>query len=355
MNCGHPFSGQEKFCPECGQANKGNITFKNFIHEIFNGFFSFDAKFWNTIIPLLIKPGKVSKDYMQGKRHRYSNPFRFYLTVSILFFLILGMSKNIDKFKELQNGTVQKESNIISFENDAPKKNVDIDSLKNAVNKELKSVWIPIDSAKRKKIVNQVARNAQDSTKTISKNQIDFEGLEINKYLKFQKKYPKLNIDESLDSLQKEKTFFNRFIYSRAKVINSLITEGKSQEQFKNKLLSSSSIALFVFLPLFTLFLKLLYFKRKYSYVDHLVFVFHTQTVFFMLLAIYFVVKLFGFSPTLWVFTVLFLLYLFLAMREFYQQDYFKTFIKFILLNFTYFLISIFGIVIVGLVSFALF
>jgi len=292
---------------------------------------------------------------MQGKRHRYSNPFRFYLTVSILFFLIVGMSKNIDKFKELKNGTVQEQSNIISFENDAPLKNVDIDSLKNAVNKELKSVWIPLDSAKRKKIVDQVAKDAKDSTKTIGKNQIDFEGLEINEYLKFQKKYPQLNIDESLDSLQQEKTFFNRFTYSRAKVINSLITEGKSQEQFKNQLLSSSSIALFILLPFFTLFLKLLYRRRKYTYVDHLVFVFHTQTVFFMLLAIYFLLELFGFSPTLRIFTVLFLLYLLLAMRKFYQQDYFKTFIKFILLNFTYLLISIFGIVIVGLVSFALF
>lgn len=292
---------------------------------------------------------------MKGKRHRYSNPFRFYLTVSILFFLILGMSKNIDKFKELKNGTLQEPTNIISFENDAPVKNVDIDSLKNAVNKELKNVWIPLDSAKRKKIVDQVAKDAKDSTKTISRNQIDFEGLEINEFLKFQKKYPKLNIDESLDSLQKEKTFFNRFTYSRAKVINSLITEGKSQEQFRNQLLSSSSIALFILLPFFTLFLKLLYLRKKYTYVDHLVFVFHTQTVFFMLLAIYFLAKLFGFTPTLWIFTVLFLLYLLLAMREFYQQDYFKTFVKFILLNFTYFLISIFGIVIVGLVSFALF
>lgn len=292
---------------------------------------------------------------MKGKRHRYSNPFRFYLTVSILFFLILGMSKNIDKFKELKNGTLQEPTNIISFENDAPVKNVDIDSLKNAVNKELKNVWIPLDSAKRKKIVDQVAKDPKDSTKTISRNQIDFEGLEINEFLKFQKKYPKLNIDESLDSLQKEKTFFNRFTYSRAKVINSLITEGKSQEQFRNQLLSSSSIALFILLPFFTLFLKLLYLRKKYTYVDHLVFVFHTQTVFFMLLAIYFLAKLFGFTPTLWIFTVLFLLYLLLAMREFYQQDYFKTFVKFILLNFTYFLISIFGIVIVGLVSFALF
>ena len=138
-------------------------------------------------------------------------------------------------------------------------------------------------------------------------------------------------------------------------MINSLITEGKIQEQFKNQLLSFSSIALFVLLPFFTLFLKLFYIRRKYTYVDHLVFVFHVQTVFFMLLAIYFLAELFQFTPRLWIFAILFLLYLLLAMHKFYEQNYFKTFIKFTLLNFTYLLISIFGVVIVGLASFALF
>ncbi|WP_420793206.1 DUF3667 domain-containing protein [Polaribacter ponticola] len=58
------------------------------MHEVFNGLFNFDAKFWNTIIPLLINPGKVSRDYIDGKRQRYTNPFRFYLTVSIIFFYL---------------------------------------------------------------------------------------------------------------------------------------------------------------------------------------------------------------------------------------------------------------------------
>ncbi|MDG1194986.1 MAG: DUF3667 domain-containing protein [Polaribacter sp.] len=327
------------------------------MHEVFNGFFNFDAKFWNTIIPLLIKPGKVSKEYVDGKRQRYSNPFQFYLTVSILFFLILGLSKNIDKFKELKNGTEQKQSKIISFDTDQAVKNVDIDSLKNAVNTELKNSWIPIDSVKRKKIIDQVAEKAKDSTKSISTtgNKIDFAGLPIADYLEFQKKHPKTSIDAALDSLQKEKTFFNRFLYNRAKVINSLTTEGESQEQFSNQLLSYISIALFVFLPFFTLFLKLFYIRRKYTYVDHLVLVFHTQTVFFMLLSIYFLLELFGATPQLWIFAVLFLMYLLIAMRKFYQQGYFKTFIKFTLLNFTYIFISIFGVVIVGLISFALF
>ena len=69
LNCGFPFSGQENFCPECGQKNKGDqLTFGSFMNEVFNGFTSWDAKFWTTIIPLLIKPGKVSLDYVEGKR-----------------------------------------------------------------------------------------------------------------------------------------------------------------------------------------------------------------------------------------------------------------------------------------------
>ena len=106
LNCGHPFLNREKFCPECGQKNKGKkITFGSFIKEVFNGFISWDAKFWTTIIPLLTKPGKVSKDFVEGKRMRYSNPFQFYLTISIVFFLILGLIESYERFNQLNNGT----------------------------------------------------------------------------------------------------------------------------------------------------------------------------------------------------------------------------------------------------------
>ncbi|MGJ8744282.1 DUF3667 domain-containing protein [Polaribacter sp.] len=291
--------------------------------------FNFEAKFWNTITTLLFKPGKVSKEYVAGKRQRYSNPFRFYLTVSILFFLILGVSKSIDKFNALKNGSAKNNTSDLSF-NDTKQigKEIDIDSLKNAVNEDLKNSWFPVDSIKRKEIVEKVAEQAKDSTKTISKNNIDFNGLKIDNYLKFQKKHPKINIDDALDSLAQEKTFFNRFLYDRAGKINSLLGEADSQEQFVNQLLSYGSIALFVFLPFFTLFLKLFYIRRKYTYVDHLIFVFHSQTVFFMLLSIYFLLVLFNINPQLWIFTILFLIYLFIALRTFYQQGYFKTFLK---------------------------
>ncbi|WP_420851004.1 DUF3667 domain-containing protein [Polaribacter marinus] len=355
LNCGYPFNGHEKFCPDCGQENKGNkITFLSFIHEVFNGLFNFDAKFWRTIIPLLIKPGVVSRNYIEGKRQRYSNPFRFYLTVSIIFFLILGISKSIDKFKELKNGDFNKEARTVNNDR-SNKKEVNIDSLKNVVNTELKNSWIPIDSLKRNEIVNQIAENAKDSTKNKKTGIISFgEGTRLDHFISFQKKYPDIEIDRGLDSLKYEKTFFNRFLYSRAKVANTFIKKD-AREQFLNQLLSYGSVALFLFLPFFTLFLKFFYIRKKYTYVDHLVFVFHTQTVFFMLLSIYFLLELFNLNPEIWIFVVLFLVYLLIAMRKFYQQGYFKTFIKFCMLNIAYLIISSIGVTIVFLISFALY
>ena len=185
LNCSHPFLNKEKFCPECGQANKGDrITFSNFIHEIFNGFFSFDAKFWRTITPLLIRPGKVSRDYIEGKRNRYSNPFRFYFTVSIIFFLIMSISSGIEKFNSLNKESSKTSSNIL----DVKKKNVNIDSLKSAVDKTLKKSFIPIDSLKRAKILKDIEEEARDTTNTNDFGKISFGGgTRIDEFIDFQK------------------------------------------------------------------------------------------------------------------------------------------------------------------------
>jgi len=272
---------------------------------------------------------------------------------SIIFFLILGLSKNIDKFNELKYGTSVKSSHTNPFNNQESKENIDLDSLKTVINEDLKDVWIPLDSLRKKQITDNTTEKAKSNT--INKNNISFSDLKPIRYISFQKKHPKLNADNALDSLQLEKTFINRFLYSRATIVNSLMDKKENKEQFFNQMLSYGSLALFIFLPIFTLFLKLFYIRRKYTYVDHLIFVFHTQTIFFMLISIYFLLEIFGLSPKSWIFTVLFLIYLFIAMKNFYKQGYLKTFIKFCLLNLNYLIISSIGIFIVALISFALF
>lgn len=160
-------------------------------------------------------------------------------------------------------------------------------------------------------------------------------------------------MDDALDSLKFEKNFTNRFLYTRVKAVNSFNESEENKERFFSQMLSYGSIALFILLPFFTLFLKLYYIRRKYTYVDHLIFVFHTQTVFFMLFTIFMLFEIFGLNPPIWIFTLLFLLYLVLAMKNFYQQGYFKTIAKFSLLNFSYFIVAIMGGVIILIISFA--
>ena len=88
------------------------LSIKQFISEFFAGFFSFDTRFFKTIVPLLFKPGKVSKEYIEGKRKKYTNPFQFYLHTSIVFFLLMGLISTINNFKKLNNKEYKASHNI---------------------------------------------------------------------------------------------------------------------------------------------------------------------------------------------------------------------------------------------------
>ncbi len=353
FNCGHPFSGHEKFCPECGQTNKDKrITFGNFLHEIFNGFISWDSKFWTTIVPLLTKPGKVSRDYIDGKRQRYANPFRFYLSVSVLFFLILGATESYEAFNELRTGKTTKKKSI-NEQFDAATKELDSVKTNSSINDALKN----IDSTDRQEILKVIPQLNPDSLKIKSKNSGNFNLSffpDANKYYSFQKKFPTIETDSALDSLNAEHTFFNRFMYTRLKAFNKIFESSENQKEFSKQLISYISISLFIFLPLFTLFLKFFYARRKFTYVEHLIFVFHTQTVFFLLLILFYIVDYAKHPKYITgIFILLFLIYLYIAMRRFYKQGHIKTLIKFILVNWVFFFITSIGFILVALIAFS--
>ncbi|NVK53877.1 MAG: DUF3667 domain-containing protein [Flavobacteriaceae bacterium] len=356
FNCGHPFTGHEKFCPECGQKNKDpKITFGNFVHEVFNGFISWDSKFWTTFIPLLINPGKVSRDYIDGKRQRYANPFRFYLTISVLFFLIVGITESYEKFNEFRNGKTKKASINASINN--AKKALDSTStnIQTNFNEALKN----LDSTERVEVTKAFSKMNLDSLK---KNSKDGPSLQINglgnwdKFNKFYAKNKEVEIDDALDSLKVEKTFWNRFSYSRIQLMHDIFNDNEKQKELNKQMVSYLSIALFVLLPLFTLFLKFFYIRRKFTYVEHLVFVFHTQTVFFLLLTIFYLLNYFsGQSYAIPIFLLMFIIYLYLAMKKFYKQGHIKTFIKYIFINLSFTFIASIGIIIVALLTFMMY
>jgi hypothetical protein len=92
-NCETTFEG--KYCPNCGQSTKQYERPLHFLIMDFAGnVFAFDTRLWKSIKHLLTKPGKFETDYVHGKRRRYVPPFRLYVFVSFVFFLLLGFTTN---------------------------------------------------------------------------------------------------------------------------------------------------------------------------------------------------------------------------------------------------------------------
>jgi hypothetical protein len=342
LNCGQPLTPADKFCSNCGQKNVEKLSFSGFLNQIISGFFSYDSRFWNTFIPLIFKPGEVSKNYIKGKRMRYVNPFQMYLHVSILFFLLLSWTNKSEyKFNPKINNPEVLDSLLVTG-------NVEVDSINNKLitgfGNGLKVPNILLDS-----VYNIESK----------KDAIEFIPLseKLEDFYSFSKKNPTISDTQlGLKTLGYPINFWNEFYFTQAfRFKNNFeqIENGNFTEIIK-KILSYLSIGLFIFLPLFALSLNLFYIRKRMNYMEHLVFVFHTQTVFFLLLFFSNILGLVSSYSHVWIFLSLFLIYIFIALKTFYQQGIFKTFVKFILLNSVYSGLGFLALIITAIIAFVL-
>ena len=98
-NCHTVLSPDINFCPHCGQENHDlKVPIGHLAFEVFEGFTHFDTKFYNTMRAIFLSPGKITKDFLEGRRGRYVPPVRLYFLISFIFFLALD--KMVDKATE---------------------------------------------------------------------------------------------------------------------------------------------------------------------------------------------------------------------------------------------------------------
>ncbi len=358
LNCNDPLEGEENFCPNCGQRNNVNqLSFKLFVEEFFGDVFSYDSRLWGTVFPLILKPGKVAYDFVSGKRKKLVNPFRTYLTVSLIFFVVLGMIKTFEQYNG--DGTRNKNSSFINFNNDgddddltsAQKDSIVAATLSNVK----KNTSVNLDSTLAANNINldsiDTDKMSADSLKTLATENSPF----LKKVTSFYE-YHELHKDhapaQAFDSLDYPNTFWNRFYYDKSVSVYNI--KNDKTGGIVDKFISGLSIAIFLFLPIFALIFKLIYIRRKYTYMEHMVFVFYTQSVFFLLLLLFLIVNNFTNSESSLtaIFLLLFSVYIYLAMKKFYKQGWFKTFVKFMMVNFSFMIMSGIGFVILGMISF---
>ncbi len=91
-NCGNEFEGN--FCNQCGQKKiEGRFTIKEILHNFFHNFTHLDRGFLYLAKELYVKPGIISKEYIDGKRKKYFNPFQYLiLVVALSMFLTLNFN-----------------------------------------------------------------------------------------------------------------------------------------------------------------------------------------------------------------------------------------------------------------------
>lgn len=300
----------DNFCPNCGQLNNTRKeTAFGLVKELIEEFLHLDSKVTGSLGPLLFSPGKLTVDYNSGKRQRYFHPVRLFLTVTIIFFLIQSsFNHGKEKIKSSKLHT--------SFIYDDEKG------------------YIPdtIDG------VNSNIYWDFGGNKTISDDSLN---MYVDRF--------KGNTDLMMDTLHLKKTFITKIIFSQ---IIKAKHDGfaKVSDYFKHKL----PWIIFTLMPVFAFMLALFYYRKKFYFVDHLIFAFHLHTATFVILTVWLLINhLFNIDNDLLL--LLIPLYYFMALKKVYNQRWGKTILKGILIGAGYVVSGFIVMIGVGLLLFVMY
>jgi len=333
LNCGHPLDLSDVYCSYCSQLNSTKqLSLKDFLGEFLTSIVTYDSRLRYTINDLLFKPGVITQNYVNGQRLKYANPFRFFLSISIIFFLLQGV---INTFfpSEDNNFTTQKENTNgpISFSFSDNKKDENTKDTAVLIAKD--SLGVVGDSIK-----NETKKDSTAAFEYISEKNLDtlsfFESTlkRFELYQNFYEKHKVKNPSIALDSLHHQKTFYNKWMYSKNNTIEKI---KENPSDFVNYISTKVPFFLFFFAPFFALSFWIIYSKQKHSYIEHMVFLFHIFSFLFLTLLLSIIPdSLIGTDVFAGIiFGLIAPFYFYKALRNFYKQSRVKTIIKFVFLN----------------------
>jgi hypothetical protein len=105
-NCQASVAGN--FCHECGQETVLHPpSSREFLHEFIGHYVALEGKLWKSLGLLLFRPGRLTLEYIKGRRVRYVQPLRLYLTFSLIFFAVLKFSVHDNPHDQINIGHKQ--------------------------------------------------------------------------------------------------------------------------------------------------------------------------------------------------------------------------------------------------------
>ncbi|MFT4839013.1 MAG: hypothetical protein ACJAWA_000298 [Nonlabens sp.] len=383
LNCSTPLDVEDKYCHQCGQLNsKKQLALQDFFGEFFSNIFSYDSRIWRTIRHLLFKPSYVSRQFINGKRLSYTNPFRFFLSVCIVFFLMIQLENFVNIFTEdqIEKAVADVKNNDADINFDNGLALVDQDDKKNngqLTQQELQKIAEkPIVGNYIAKQIRrgQAAAMAADSLaieeskkeKDLSTNELtqkDMDSLgavnsilkQIEFYSDFYNEHKIADPATALAQMKHNNTLYNKSIYDKIILMQNISSDPSILVDI---ILPKLPVFLFLFTPFLTLFLWLLYASRNFTYMEHLIFTFNTFTFTFLCMILMMLIKWLSLGyVNLNQFFFLFIgpFYLYKSLRNFYGQRRFKTMIKFLLISFIFVVVLLLGVSLLLLIGIVLY
>ncbi len=381
LNCNANLYG--RFCHVCGQENlEPKETVWHLVSHFFNDITHFDGKFFTTVKYLITRPGFLSTEYIIGRRASYLNPIRMYVFTSAFFFLVLFSmtgAGSIMKITDHPENEAKEKKSLSGIRDWEKQKTTLLGELKNNdadsedIHTDIHLLDFKIATAKkiygdtstrkfdRKEVVSMLMRAGMDSLKSVaaakgySKNDnisIFMDDMDSDKY-RTVSMYD--SIQKSLPADRKD-GWLKKILYREIIKINEQVRKDKNTffEQFRENFLHSFPKILFFSLPFFALILKFVYIRRKnFYYVDHAIFSIDLYCATFILMLMSIILNTLQENiPWEWlrvitgILSFITWLYMFIytykAMRRFYKQGRFKTFVKFILVGFMALIVDVF-------------
>ncbi len=279
QNCGASTPGA--YCSACGQDSRDHrVSMRSLLASFWGDVFTFDSRLTRSLVPLLLRPGDLTIEYLRGRRVRYIPPLRLYLFISFAFFFLLAFRVN-SRIDRHGPGTAS-----------GP------------------------DSATVAAVIDGLAALPDSVRAGVAPETLQHLGA-------------RLAVQMAAEGTSSAITFV---------VMGKDVTD--SRNEVVRGMLALAPKAVFLLLPVFAGLLALIYRRARRMFIEHLVFALHYHSVLYLG---FILGMLINWDP-LWVVLLLaFPLYLLLAMHRVYGQGWGKSLVKLVLLTSAYnFLLLVF-------------
>lgn len=303
------------------------------IRDFLSDTLNLDAKIWRTLLAMLV-PGKLTRTFFEGKQQRYVRPVRLFFVFAIITIAGVNFFEAEfaqDFFLDLDE-EYSEDIHYSSFLTHLDTMAIQIkDSIPGEHHYALDSLQLKLTKGYSDSTEIGIRLNLNDSTE------------EISSYKIAKKDIADLSIEEITEKYEVT-GFWDKLL------LRQNIRVQEQGDNFAAYMLNQVIWMMLLIMPILAFYMKLLYVRRSYFYVEHLIFSFHVHAFLFLVLTILMLLDNYeaisDYMGNIWIGgLVLMQWYFYRALRKVYQQSRFKTIMKFLILNFCYLLTFVVAVV----------